>query len=93
MDDDNDGRFPDDTLVEVRYPRNRQKELGDRSAWPWLPGTILSGRRCSHAGESAADGTAITENELPEDRTGPLDDVAHVAVDPCRSRPSAAGIL
>ena len=41
MDEDNDGRFPDESLVEVRYPRNRQEELGDRSAWPWLPGSIL----------------------------------------------------
>ena len=42
MDEDNDGRFPDDSPVEVRYPRSRQEELGDRSAWPWLPGSILS---------------------------------------------------
>ena len=42
MDEDNDGGFPDDSLVEVRYPRNRQEGLGDRSAWPWLPGSILS---------------------------------------------------
>ena len=42
MDEDNDGRFPDDSLVLVRYPRNLQEELGDRSAWPWLPGSILS---------------------------------------------------
>jgi hypothetical protein len=41
MDEDNDGRFPDDSLVEVRYPRNLQEEQGDRSAWPWLPGSIL----------------------------------------------------
>jgi hypothetical protein len=39
-DNDNDGRFPDDSRVEVRYPRTRQEEQGDRSAWPWLPGTI-----------------------------------------------------
>ena len=44
MDEDNDGRFPDDSLVEVRYPRNLQQELGDRSGWPWLPGSILSQR-------------------------------------------------
>jgi hypothetical protein len=31
MDEDNDGRFPDDSLVEVRYPRSRLEELGDRS--------------------------------------------------------------
>jgi hypothetical protein len=39
-DNDNDGRFPDDSRVEVRYPRTRQEEQGDRSKWPWLPGTI-----------------------------------------------------
>ena len=42
MDEDNDGRFPDDSLVEVRYPRDKQEAQGDRSAWPWLPGSILS---------------------------------------------------
>ena len=42
MDEDNDGRFPDDSLAEVRYPRTRQEELGDRAEWPWLPGLILS---------------------------------------------------
>ena len=41
MDEDNDGRFPDESLVEVRYPRTRQEELGDRAKWPWLPGSIL----------------------------------------------------
>jgi hypothetical protein len=42
MDEDNDGRLPDGSAVAVRYPRDRQEEQGDRSAWPWLPGTILS---------------------------------------------------
>ena len=42
MDEDNDGRFPDDSLVEVRYPRTRQDVQGDWAEWPWLPGTILS---------------------------------------------------
>jgi hypothetical protein len=41
MDEDNDGRFPDDSAVEIRYPRSKQEEHGDRSAWPWLPGSIL----------------------------------------------------
>jgi hypothetical protein len=31
MDEDNDGRFPDDSAVEVRYPRDKQDEQGDRS--------------------------------------------------------------
>jgi hypothetical protein len=38
---DNDGRFPDDSRVEVRYPRTRREEHGDRAAWPWLPGSIV----------------------------------------------------
>ncbi len=42
MDEDNDDRFPDDSLVEVRYPCTRQEQLGERSAWPRLPGSILS---------------------------------------------------
>lgn len=42
MDEDNDGRFPDGSLVEVRYPRNKREEQGDRSAWPWLSGSIVS---------------------------------------------------
>jgi len=40
-DQDNDGRFPDESPVEVRYPRSKQEEHGDRERWPWLPGTII----------------------------------------------------
>src|SRR5260370_42581585 len=40
-DEDNDGKFPDESPVEVRYPRSRQEEQGDRERWPWLPGTIV----------------------------------------------------
>jgi hypothetical protein len=36
-----DGRFPDEAPIEVRYPRSKREEHGDRSAWPWLPGSIL----------------------------------------------------
>ena len=42
MDEDNDGRFPEGSRVEVRYPRDEQEEQGDRVGWPWLPGLILS---------------------------------------------------
>jgi len=40
-DQDNNGKYPDETLVEIRYPRSKQQEQGDRDQWPWLPGTIL----------------------------------------------------
>jgi hypothetical protein len=40
-DEDNDGRFPDESPVEVRYPRSKQEEQGNRERWPWLPGTIV----------------------------------------------------
>lgn len=32
--DDNDGRFPDDSPVEIRYPRSTHEEKGDRSRLP-----------------------------------------------------------
>ena len=41
MDEDNDGRFPDGSPVEVRYPRSKEEEQGDRSRWAWLPGSII----------------------------------------------------
>ena len=41
MNEDNDGKFPDDSQVEVRFPRNRREEFADRAVWPWLPGSIL----------------------------------------------------
>jgi hypothetical protein len=40
-DEDNDGKFPDESPVEVRYPRSKQEEQSDRERWPWLPGTIV----------------------------------------------------
>jgi hypothetical protein len=42
VDEHNDGRFPENSLVEVRYPRTRPEERADPAAWPWLPGLILS---------------------------------------------------
>jgi hypothetical protein len=33
-DEDNDGRFPDESPVEVPYPRLKQGEQGDRERWP-----------------------------------------------------------
>jgi hypothetical protein len=30
-DQDNDGRFPDESPVEIRYPRSKQEERGDRA--------------------------------------------------------------
>lgn len=45
-DTDNDGRFPDDTEVLVRYPSGPAPRptgpgsLADRETWPWLRGII-----------------------------------------------------
>ncbi|MGP3937535.1 hypothetical protein [Nonomuraea sp. KM88] len=39
--DYNDGRFPEDTPVLVRYPL-RDDENDDRDSWPWLPGAVLA---------------------------------------------------
>jgi len=40
-DEDNDCRFPDESPIEVRYPRSKQEKQSDREQWPWLPGTIV----------------------------------------------------
>ena len=34
-----DDDFSSETAVEVKYPLTREQHDGDRSAWPWLPGT------------------------------------------------------
>ena len=34
--------FPEDSSVEVRYPLTSEQEHGDREAWPWLPGWVVS---------------------------------------------------
>jgi hypothetical protein len=33
--------YPIGTDVEVKYPRTKVEEQGDRAAWPWLPGWIV----------------------------------------------------
>ena len=40
-DEDNDGKYPDESPVEVRDPCSKQEEQGDREQWPWPPGTIV----------------------------------------------------
>ncbi|MGD0606587.1 MAG: hypothetical protein ABSA53_23760 [Streptosporangiaceae bacterium] len=47
-DEDNDGKFPDETPVEVRYPRSKQEEQADRGIWPWLPPAPRRETRCDH---------------------------------------------
>jgi hypothetical protein len=32
----------EDSWVEVRYPLTSEQEHGDRAAWPWLPGWVVS---------------------------------------------------
>jgi hypothetical protein len=36
--------FAAESWVQVRYPLTREQEHGDRSAWPWLPGWVVT--RC-----------------------------------------------
>jgi hypothetical protein len=38
---DNDGRFPDDEVVAVRFPLPGD-DVRDRSTWSWAPGMILA---------------------------------------------------
>ena len=36
----NDGKYPDDSAVEVRFPSGKEQEGRDRELWPWMPGTV-----------------------------------------------------
>jgi hypothetical protein len=36
------GGYPEGSQVMARYPLTPEQEHGDRAAWPWLPGTVLS---------------------------------------------------
>lgn len=40
MAEENDGRFPDDSAVLVRYPAPGMTAETPRETWPWLPGII-----------------------------------------------------
>jgi hypothetical protein len=79
MAEDNDGRFPNDSLVPVPYPRDKQEEQGDRCAWPWLPGSILSQcgpdewHVCVEARELATldDGSQAPAGSVDEDQFYP----------------------
>jgi hypothetical protein len=55
-DEDNGGGFPDESQVEVRYPRSKQEEQGDREQWPWLPGTIV--KQCGLTNGTSASKSA-----------------------------------
>ncbi len=36
-----DGMLAEEVAVMVKFPRTKEEERGDRSRWPWLPGTIV----------------------------------------------------
>ena len=71
-DEDNDGRFPDESPVEVRYPRSKQEERSRKSRVT-LSGWILA----EHPDLTPADihesllyaAEALQERELPLWRT------------------------
>lgn len=34
--------FPEESWVQVRYPLTSEQSHGDRAAWPWLPGWVVT---------------------------------------------------
>jgi hypothetical protein len=59
---ENDGRFPDDASVLVRYPLDDKE---DRETWPWLPGSIL-GQGASDEWHVVVDGSDDLAEPDPE---------------------------
>jgi hypothetical protein len=95
-DEGTDGRFPDQSPVEVRYPRSEHEEQGDRERWPWLPGTI--------AGQCAPDEWCVCVEVrelavLRDGRLGPRGAAGRNLYRPCcfrgspeiRPRPASPG--
>ncbi|GAA0469429.1 hypothetical protein Aca07nite_27880 [Actinoplanes capillaceus] len=39
--DDNDGKFPDDADVQVRYPLTDRQSAAGRMVWPWVDGYVV----------------------------------------------------
>jgi hypothetical protein len=37
---ENNGQFPDESAVLVRYPLDGSRSASDRETRPWLPGTV-----------------------------------------------------
>ena len=57
MDEDNDGRFPDDSAVEVRYPRDKRKSTvtGRHGRGSWIDPRASAGRMSgTYASRSAS---------------------------------------
>jgi len=67
---DNDGRFPDDSVVLVRYPLPSDRQ-DDRTAWPWLRGTIL-GQCGPDEWHIVVDGVEELGEPDPDDSDGEL---------------------
>jgi hypothetical protein len=95
--DGNDGKFPDESLVEVRYPRSKQEEQADRDTWPWLPGSIVEQCGpdewyCAMAGGHRAARPAVTSITRAASGTARRSGRApHPAVPPRRRGAGQAG--
>ena len=63
-DEDNDGKFADESPVEVRYPRSKQEEQADRDTWPWLPGSIVEQRSASWRSCATTGGQRARHGQL-----------------------------
>jgi len=73
-DEDNDGRFPDEGPVEVRYPRSKQEEQGGPRAVAVAarnhrkavrPGRMVRVRRGPRAGRAARRAAGAARDRQP----------------------------
>ncbi len=42
MNDPQESPYPEDSLVQVRYPLTAVQAQGPRQEWSWLPGTVVT---------------------------------------------------
>lgn len=63
---DNDGRFPDESEVEVRFPID-PRPVGDRDGWPWVRGYVAG-----QCGPNEWDVVVDGSHPVDWDSDGPL---------------------
>ncbi|RSM59476.1 hypothetical protein DMB66_27720 [Actinoplanes sp. ATCC 53533] len=80
----NDGRFPDESSVGVRFPLTDEQRHGDRAGWPWVPGWI-AGQCGPNEWDVVVEGAAPVDHDTDG---GPL--YPAVFRDSSEIRPAAA---
>lgn len=63
--------FPDGTSVKTPFPVDAEQQAGERAAWPWLPGEVVS-RVGPDEWQILVTAPSVAETDENGDETFPL---------------------